>query len=207
MLARMLLAVGVVLAQITVVGLLVPSDWLVDQTRSEQQMLAEWLGTTTADEIVERSKATYHALLVAPGVVDAVTGHLTLPDGERDEGFKGVAETVFPYVEQRLQVLWTAIYQTILRVHTLGIWIPYLLPLWIPAIWQGFANRRIKQVSYGYTAPNRFHLAFIALLVTLTVVPIYLFFPLAVPPLAIPFWGIVLAGVLILGISNLQKQL
>ncbi len=208
MLARGLLAVAVVLVQVIAVGVLVPSDWLVEQTQAEQRMLAGWLGEATATRVVERSNAAYEALLVEPGIVEGVTAHLTLPGGEpRDSGFQGVAETVFPYVEQRLKVLWTAIYQLIMRAQILGIWLPYLLPLWIPALWQGFANRRIKQVSYGYAAPNRFHLAFMALLVTVAAVPIYLFLPLAVPPLAVPAWGIALAGVLILGVSNLQKQL
>ena len=206
-----LIMLVLLLLQILVVGVLVPSDFIERQIQNERSMAESWLGQGVAEHVDQRTEAAYTTTLVETGIIQGVHNHLTVDERERGQSdghsLEGVAETVFPYTESRLEVLWATLYQSFYRAHMILTWIPYLLPIWIPVIWQGVINRRIKQVSYGYASANRYHLSFMAVLLLLALIPFYLFAPVAVPPAFIPAWGMVLAAVMLVLITHFQKMI
>lgn len=207
--SRLVWFVVFLLVQMLVVGVLVPSDFLVRQVQLEREQTAQWFGETMAEELVEATNDRFNRWFVETGIVEAVRHHLVPTQEERaaEPEMDGIAETVFPFVETRLEVFWTVLYQSLQRAQLIAIWAPYMLPIWLPALWHGFAVRRVKQLSYGYAAPNRFHAAALVLAFLLTLVPAYLMAPLAIPPSVVPLWGFAVAWAGVVIVANLQKQL
>lgn len=207
--SRIMWFVVVLLIQLFVVGVLVPEDFLLRQVDAERTQTAQWFGDDMASRLVESTNDRFERWFVDSGFVAAVHRHLipTREERERESGMDGIADTVFPFVEKRLEVLWTIIYQSLQRAQLMAMWAPYMLPVLLPALWHGFAVRRVKQLSYGYAAPNRFHAAAIVLGFMVALVPAYLMAPLAIPPSVVPLWGGGVAIAIVVLVSNLQKQL
>lgn len=207
--SRLMLFVVLLLIQLFVVGLLVPEDFLLRQVELERSQTAQWFGDEMAQHLVVSTNDRFERWFVDSGVIPAVHRHLVPTPEERaqEKGMDGIAETVFPYVESRLEILWTILYQSLQRAQLMAMWAPYMLPVLLPAFWHGFAMRRVKQLSYGYAAPNRFHLAALSLAFLCTLIPAYLMAPLAIPPSVIPLWGGAFAAAIVVLVSNLQKQL
>ncbi len=200
----------VLLLEIMIVGVFTPSDWLETSIRKERVMVNNWLGPTTTQALIERTNTLYKAMFVETGLVRASYRYYIPTEDERKHslGMQTLGQRYFfPYVKTRIDVMWSAIYQSIQRMILLWLWMPYMLPLFVPAFIDGWQRRAIKKVTYGYASPVRYQTAFMLIVLLLAAIPFYLALPVAVTPLIVPAWAMALSGAVMLLSSNLQKKI
>lgn len=195
------------LLQIVLVGAIVPTNWLENQITSERQMTADWLGRNTLVDLVEKADSSFSSLFEETGMVAA--SYSIIPSREEKEGSVGLEELgsgIWPYVESRIQVMWITIYQGVQRMAMIQLWVPYMLPLFIPAFIHGMCVREIKKVSYGYASPVVYHAALQMMLLLIFLPLFYISLPLSIHPSAVLFWGVSLSICFVFLSSNIQKQ-
>ena len=199
----------VLLIEVIIVGVITPSDWLHRSIINERRMVEEWLGNEATLELVKHTNTFYKDVFVTPGIVKGSYGFIpTEEERERSGAFKDLGREKFhPFVKERIDILWAAIYQSIQRTALLLMWMPYALALFIPALIDGISIRSIKKVTYGYASPVRYHTAFHAVIMLFAAIPFYLALPIAVTPLVIPLWAAAISLAVMFMMSNLQKQL
>lgn len=196
------------LLQVILIGVMLPSNWLEKQVEAERQMTRDWMGSDTASQIIEQTNAWFNSWFRDTGAIEASYGLVpTEKQRAQSTGLESLGSSAWPYVEQRIQIAWLTVYQAMQRVSLSAMWLPYLLPLFIPAAIHGYCIRKIKQVSYGYASPVKYSAAGHAIAV-LSVLPLfYITLPIGIHPAAIFVWASGVAVLIMVMISNLQKQL
>lgn len=196
------------LLQIILVGTLVPSNWLEQQITSERQMTADWLGSNALIDLVEKADSSFSSLFEETGMVAA--SYTIIPSRDEKEassGLENLGNNIWPYIEGRIQVMWITIYQGVQRLAMIQLWIPYMLPLFIPAFIHGMCVREVKKVSYGYASPVVYHAALQMMMLLIFLPLFYISLPFSIHPSAVLYWGISLSICFIFLSSNLQKQI
>lgn len=196
------------LLQVILIGVMLPSNWLEKQVESERQMTRDWMGEATASKLIKHTNTWFNSWFRDTGAIEASYGLIpTRKQKGQSTGIEGLGGSVWPYVEQRIQIAWMTVYQAMQRLLLTAMWLPFLLPLFIPAAIHGYCVRKIKQVSYGYASPVKYSAAGHAIGV-LSVLPLfYITLPIGIHPAAIFAWAAVAAILIMVMISNLQKQL
>lgn len=204
-----LLTAIVLLLEVVIVGVLVPNHWLENSIVSEREMVTDWLGEDTTLSLIESTNKIYKYLFVDTNIVRYSYGLIpTEEERQRSRGFEEFGrDFFFPYVKSRIDVMWSAIYQSLQRTSLFLMWVPYMLPLFIPAIIDGLSIRNIKKVTYGYTSSVRYHTAYHILVLLLAAVPIYLAIPVAVTPISVLVWACIFSFSAMLMMANLQKKI
>lgn len=196
------------LLQVVLIGVILPSNWLEKQVESEREMTRQWMGGETASQIIEQTNSRFNSWFKDTGAIEASYGLVpTQKQKEQSGGLESLGESAWPYVEERIQIAWLTVYQALQRVSLSVMWLPFLLPLFIPAGIHGYCVRKIKQVSYGYASPVKYSAAGHAIAL-LSVLPLfYITLPIGIHPAAIFVWAIGVAILIMVMIANLQKQI
>jgi len=206
---HLFVALVILLIEVVIVGVFTPNDWLTRSIREERTMVTRWLGGKTTQALIQQTNTIYKTLFVDTGIVHASYGYIpTREDRQNSPGLEHLGERYyFPYFKDRIDVMWSAIYQSIQRLTLFMLWTPYMLPLFIPAMYDGLSIRNIKKVTYGYASPVRYQTAFLTIVFLLAAIPFYLAIPVAVTPMIVPLWTIVFSLAVMLMTSNLQKKI
>ena len=197
--------------EFVVVSLLIPAGWMQDiRTREREAMQAE-LGVHTAAAIVVTANAWYDAVFVAPGVVAASYRLVTLSPQDiaqaKASGLGPLSEAViWPWIEERLEVLWAMIEHAVRRLVLLVSWWPFALLIGLGASADGFLRRRVRQHSFAYASPLRHHLAVRLMVWTGAVATLALFLPIAWSPLAPPAVMAGAAALVGIALANTPKR-
>lgn len=197
--------------EFVVVSLLIPAGWMEDiRTREREAMQAD-LGVRTAAAIVVTANVWYDAVFVAPGVVAASYRLVTLSPQDiaqaKASGLGPLGEAViWPWIEERLGVLWATLEHAVRRLVLLVSWWPFAVLIGLGASADGFLRRRVRQHRFAYASPLRHHLAVRLLVWTSAVATLALFLPVAWSPLAPPAVMAGLAALLGLALANTPKR-
>jgi len=205
---RMLFWLIAWLIQIILIGSFLPSNFLQEQIISEREMTKNWMGIPTMDQLVTLSDASFNSKFVDTGAVKG--SYRIIPNYEErmnSTGISDMGDGLWSYVGSRIEVFWLTIYQAVQRWNTLLMWLPYLLPIMIPAVVHGLCVREIKKVSYGYASPVVYHSAGHALAFILALPLFYITSPINIHPSAIFIWGVMFSLVVLTLTSNIQKQI
>lgn len=198
------------LVEVIFVAALVSDDWLKTVQRTEDQMIDEYLGAGKDAEIRETATGWFDRLFVRTGARENVYRYFipSEPERQRSMGFQDVGrDSLFPFIEARLQVLWDSVYQSMRRFFLLLSWWPFLLAAVVPFAVDGLVQRRIKQSNFDYSSPLAHRYSFFAMLGTLYVLLLGLTFPFPVPPQAMPIaWGAI-AVALNVYLAHTQKRI
>lgn len=205
---RVLLILILWAIQVLVIGVLLPMDWLDRQVQREQEMTAAWLGQNTTEIVVNRANDLFTSAFDDTGLIDASFRLVpTREEREASVGMEDLGAPAWPYVNERLQIMWLTVYQGISRLSMLMLWLPYFLPIILPALIHGWTIREIKKVSYGYASPVVYHSAAHSLVALIFLPLFYITIPIAVHPAFVLAWGIGFAVTVLALASNFQKQL
>lgn len=195
------------LLQIALVGVLVPSDWLQNQISEERQMTADWLGRDTLIDLVDKADSSFSTMFEDTGMVAGSYAIIPSRQQRADSGaLENMGSSMWPYIESRIQVMWVTVYQGIQRMSMIQLWLPYLLPLFIPAFIHGMCVREIKKVSYGYASPVVYHAALQVMMMLVFLPLFYISLPISIHPAVVLAWGIALSICFVFISSNIQKQ-
>ena len=200
-----------ILVQVLTVLVLVPTTWLEDVIRIEDEMLYATLGEKTAYQVEEKGYRAYETVFVRTGITDYVR-LLFIPSEEeraRSRGMESLGqEGWFPWIESRGYALQLMLIQAFERLAHIYIWSPVMLLIFLPAAWDGYQNWQMKRTSLGYSSPfwHRIGVQMTGLSVMLMLIGTFVPFPL--PPIILP--ALIMIVIPFLGsivIANLPKRI
>lgn len=186
----------------------VPGEWTESVIKSERQKISQSLGVETVEWIHGKADKWYNATMIDSGVYDAMHHAVVPTRKERDSsrGMEGLGAAVWPWVENRLGALMYVIYQVFARVALLMVWAPYMLILFVPAVWDGLMSWRIKRTNFGYSSPviHRYGIRGMAAILQLTLIAF--FAPIALNPIFVPIAMMGVSVMIGMAIANFQKR-
>ena len=140
------------------------------------------------------------------GFMSASSPHKQAPPGSRPSGRRnphwglrmwGGRDSLFPFIAERIQVIWDGIYQAMRRFFLMLSWWPFLLSALMPFVSDGLARRKVKQSNFDYSSPLAHRYSFFALLGVLYLLLIGLTFPFPVQSSAMP----VVCGAIVVAVN------
>jgi hypothetical protein len=201
----------IIMTQILMVMVLVPTAWLEDVVRIEDEMLYATLGQETAYEVELKGYTAYDTVFVKTGITQHVK-MLFIPTEEERARSRGMEtlgqEGWFPWLESRGFALQLMLVQAFERLAHIYIWTPVMLMIFLPAAWDGYQNWQMKRTSLGYSSPfwHRLGIKMTGTSIMLMVMGTFLPFPL--PPIILP--ALIMIVIPFLGsivIANLPKRI
>jgi hypothetical protein len=188
---------------------LIPSAWSERAIELERGWLMQAQGEVSARAVIDRGVGWYEAAFVHTGVEPWSYRLVTLgPDDEPGRGFERMGDLpLWDWLAGRLNVIWDAVEQALVRVSLLAAWTPFFILTAVAALGDGLLRRRIRQHSYAYASPLAHRVAALALLWTALAVFFVLLLPIPLPTVAVPVVGILVAAALGVLATNAQKRL
>jgi hypothetical protein len=164
------------------------------------------LGRAADREIAQRGAGWFH---------DVAVKTQWMPDSLRwaaprhREGTTPLATTALrmrTMTGKRLIAVWWGIYAACYRFAMIVVWLPYALPIFAAALWDGWQRRKISKWRFEFTSPLRHryasrgagYLALIAIAVPALPIPI--------PPLGVPAALGLLAMAARFWVASIQKR-
>ncbi len=194
-----------ILTEIMLVVAFLGHSSIETQIYDEHAMAVTWMGEE-ADASYTLAYDKFKALFVDSGFVK--TSYETfVPTTEEQKPKDSFLTGSFSMFKERLDVLWAVILRSSQRSYLIFSWLPYTLLLAVPAAVDGWNQRAIKRVTFGYASPVRFHSAMFSLLLFLFLPFFYLFAPFSIHPAVIPIWSVCGGITLLVLSSNTQKVL
>lgn len=194
-----------------VVLMLLPSHYLVKTLEREQQYTYDYLGEDSYSYIIEKANDWYNTSIIETGTEDTLYDMFvpTAEDLEKDSnaGVSNLAPLYFKYAGSRVDTLMTVVYIIYYRVITMVVWIPMVGLMILAAYFEGYWERKIRQNSFKHASHTLHGIAFNTLKWFVLIIFIGMFIPLALPPLFYPVLGLVLACLIGISMSNLQKRI
>ncbi|MEA3642309.1 MAG: DUF4400 domain-containing protein [Lamprobacter sp.] len=202
-------AVMLLIMEFVLLSALIPADWSTRMRDQEVRWVSSQLGDETATAVFAATQRGYGTLFLRSGLVDA-SYELLLPDAavvtDTPELDKLAAVPIWPWVKQRLDLIWFAIYLAIQRLVVLFAWWPFILFVLIGAVADGVIRRRIRLAGFDYPSPLAHRLAVRVLIAMAFLVGFGLLLPLPVPPLAIPALAVIATAALAVLLTQTQKR-
>ncbi|MDN5862783.1 MAG: DUF4400 domain-containing protein [Salinisphaera sp.] len=197
------LFIGLVVVELAIVVLFVPSRALVDYNAGARAHVAAELGTATENKITDMASTWYRVSLVRPGFVEALDTFLF--GGETGIGSPDYSG--YQYVRDRVQTFWNVLFAVYYRLAVIIVWVPYLAPLILAVMIDAIQERRVRQARFSYVSPLMRSLSARSRTVLLSLLIVVLVLPVHMPALAYPF----VIGLLLLSswvtITHLQKHM
>lgn len=186
---------------------LAKESWVVEQMTQEQQMARLAMGEERAEAAIRRATGWYERTFVDSGI-QANSFRLLVPNEEekRLDPKPQVSAPLWNFVEQRLRVLWTIIYQAQQRASMALVWVPVALLMMLAFGVDGMVARKIKQTNFDYTSPVRHRYSVLAIDAAVALFLLALFAPMAISPVALPAFFLLLAISLAILMANVQKK-
>lgn len=202
------IAVMILLTQILVLLVFIPTD-MIDRTwRVEVRMLESLYSADTVKWIAESTYSVYSLLIEQTGISEGISWAL-LPENRADTGVDSIGSNFwFPYLEGRGKALQALMHLILIRVVALSVWIPLYILIMIPSILDGVFERSIKRYTFRYPSPLAHRMGVRTIGVTFFLVMVGLLSPIPVPPLILPVtMALAIATMGIAVIGNLPKKL
>lgn len=188
---------------------LVPTAWSEQVRDQETAWMRRALGPHTTEALFERTQDWSERLFVRTGLV-AGSYVLLLPDQTRIEHTPELGKLadspLWPWIRDRLDVIWQSLDMALVRVVHLLAWWPFFAFALLGGILDGLLRRRIRQSGFDYPSPLAHRLAVGALLWTGVLVSLGLLLPVAIPPLLVPLLGTLIAFAVGAMVTQTQKQ-
>ncbi|QSV17591.1 DUF4400 domain-containing protein [Photobacterium ganghwense] len=194
--------------EVCIILILIPGDYTKQMIVDESALIQKNLGTESQRWIYKRANEYYQASILDSGFYEA-THQLLIPTYEermKSKGMETMGADWFIWVESRLDASMNVVYQFYSRVAILQLWAPYMLFLFIPAIWDGVMTWNIKRTNFQYASPflHRYSMRSMWLVVIGTF--IVFCSPFTMHPTFIPLMLMLLAVSVGVNISNMQKR-
>lgn len=197
------------MVQLVVVLVLVPNEFVKDAIIKEANYVQRSLGTKSQEWIKGKAVTWYQHSIIDSGAYESVYNHL-IPSQEQAQNSKGMENMGvwwFKWVSERLEAIATLIYQFYTRLALLLMWLPYMLVLLLPAIYDGTMTRKIKLTNFDYASPVLHRYSMRATWIILTGIAVLFLAPIAIDPIYIPVALMVSCVLIGLAVGNLQKRI
>ena len=204
---KVLIFILLLFIELLIGSILLTRNYILDEINQEIKMTANFLGESAADAYQESANKTFKYLFVDTSLVEH-SYKLWIPDKTVNQyGLEGMGQRGFDEAESKINNMWDIVFKGVLRCTLFFSWVPFFLPLFIPAIINGLMERQVKKLNYGYASPVRFTAAYSFILSSGVIIPVYLIFPIAINPIVIPIWLALCTLSFLVMFSNLQKMI
>jgi hypothetical protein len=187
----------------------------VAQVHREQAALVDNLGEESANKIIQTADKTYIELFEDSGIHSGIIEHFGIPEKDLLENKPAFIDPLNPNTgavkyERKMQsyfvALFISFYEWIFRFTQLLIWLSFVFPFVLAAIWDGIVNRKIKAETFVYSHPSIYYGLWHAL-IFITFLSIFIFnIPFAIKPLIYPILITTVAFLIRSLVSNLQRS-
>jgi hypothetical protein len=203
-------AVTLVVMEFILLSALVPTAWSNRVRDLEDRWLNDLMGAETAELVLTSARSWYGTVFIDTGLVQG-SYELLLPDDASirttPELGKLAGSPLWPWVADRLDVVWQALYMAMQRISLLLAWWPFFAFVLVGAAIDGLLRRSIRQSGFDYPSPLAHRLALRGMLWLGVLVTLGLLAPLPVSPLAVPVTGAVAGMALAVMVTQTQKRL
>ena len=204
-----LLSLMIWLLEAVLVAALVSDDWLRTIQKTEDALTVAYLGKEKDAEVRNTAKRWFDRLFVKTDAKETVYRYFIPSEQERQHslGFENVGrDSLFPFIAERIQVIWDGIYQAMRRFFLMLSWWAFLLSALMPFVSDGLARRKVKQSNFDYSSPLAHRYSFFALLGVFYLLLVGLTFPFPLPPQSMPVACVALAMAVNVYSAHTQKR-
>lgn len=185
MLKWLLLGLLLLCLEIGIIAILLDDHAVLDAMATERTLATHWLGPARATRLEAQAQHWFNAHFVHPGWVGASYAAV-IPDAATRRRSGELAEmganSLFPYLQGRLALLWDTVRQLGYRLALLEFWLLYLTPLAPAVILDGWLRRRVKLAQFGNCSPALHRYSLYGILALLYGLLLCLLVPWPLPP-------------------------
>lgn len=194
--------------ELVIVLLFIPGDFTDKAIKQESLLVEKHLGVETRKWVKRKADAWYESSMIDSGFYVGMHRVFIPTQAEREKsiGMEGFGGWWFDYMDGRIKAFSKVVSQFYLRIAQFALWMPYMLILLLPSLFDGLMTWRIKRTNYDYASPiiHRYSSRIIVIIIFGAI--ILSFVPIAVSPMVMPIlmmlWS-VSAGLMV---GNFQKR-
>ena len=177
----------------------------------EYRTIQQWYGDEEKGNIAEGAASIYGFLMVDSKIDGVLRKHFTKPSIKNEEVAPGVKlpSGVAAYsknVDQYWQGLLDNFFLFCLRLAQAKLWMFYMLPFLLAALFDGFMRRKAKIASFKYTSPTLYNMSWHLIIFIVAGTLVAFSVTIALPTLAYPAVVLVIGLMLRMLISNIQHS-
>lgn len=200
----------ILLLQMVMIAILVPSSILKKASDIEYEWLDASYTDSTIRWITNTADDWHWSLTRETGLADGLA-FVFLPerDATRAKGMARIGDKVwYPFVEGRGEALDEMVRMTLVRIVSILIWVPLMLLIFLPAFFDGYMQRLIRQYTFQYPSPFLYRYGAKAVIIGSFLLFAVIMAPIPIPPVLGPIGCMVLVVVFaMIVIPNLPKRL
>lgn len=194
--------------EIIVVLVFIPGNFMELILKNEASLIDTYLGVETKNHVHLQAQRWYRSLMLDSGVYESIHYFLIPTEEQRanSRGMENFGLTVFQWVEHRLEAIGNVVYLMLTRISLILLWLPFMLLMLIPSLYDGYMTWKIKCTSFAYVSPVLHQLSIRGTMFLFFLILITLFIPFVVPPFFTPIFlllACLLSGMML---SNMQKR-
>lgn len=195
--------------EIVIVLLFVPGDFTNRAIKEESLLIEKHLGEESRKWVHNKADDWYKASMVSSGFYKGLHRTFIPTQQEKDnsKALEGFGGWWFDFLDVRIKSFSKVVYQFFLRVAQFQLWMPYMLILLIPSLFDGFMTWRIKRTNFDYASPVIHRYSFRAVFIIIIGAFLISFVPIAVSPVVMPFLMMLWAVAAGLMVGNYQKRI
>ena len=178
------------LFQMLFIAAMLPVKILTDTGKQESELVRQFLGEETALTLRKKSDELFNRWFNETGIVKE-TFKTFIPTEKQKKNSKGMEDLggkAFTYAEQRLTVMWTAVYLGIHRVLSIVMWLPGFIPFLMAAGFDAWKQRKVKMLNFASPSASIYGTCKTILWASMIAPIMIALFPFPVPPVAAPLW-------------------
>ena len=188
--------------------LLIPGSYTDKAIEKESVLVSQNLGPDSQLWINEKASQWYISTVIESGFYEGIHNYFIPSEEEKksSKGMENLGGVWFEWIEGRIEALTSMIFQLYSRLALITMWSPYILILFIPAIFDGLMVRKVKQTNFESASTMRIFYSSRGLMLVIFLLFLSLFLPVAVNPSIIPV-ALMLCCVLVgIALGNMQKR-
>lgn len=194
--------------EVVIVLIFVPGDFTTRAIKQETLLIEKHLGKDTRKWVTGKADAWYQSSVIDSGFYTGL--HRTfIPTQEEKDGslaLESFGGWWFDFLSARINTFTKVIYQFYLRTAQFYLWMPYMLILLVPSLFDGLMTWRIKQTNFDYASPVVHRYSTRAIFFIVVGAFLISFFPIVITPILMPIlmmlWSVA-AGLMV---GNYQKR-
>lgn len=185
------------------------SEFARKQTQIEGEKIEKILGLETANAITKKADQWFYELIEANQIEEKTLRHFVPTDEEkaRSRGMETMGDWLFPLVEDRVVGTFDMIFWIFKRIALMLIWLPLLVPLSLVSLFDGVLQRRIKLENFAMASPLIQRIGTLGSVFASCALLLCFFIPYAIDPHIAPALLGIIAMLIGMSVSNMQKRL
>lgn len=203
------LILWILIIEIVVGIVFLSNNWIENLSHKEEILVESTLGVNTNNYAKNKAEAWHKSAIIDSGLY-AELEYMLIPtekEARNSRGLEKMGKGWFKWWGERIDSFSSYVYQVMYRTALLSVWLPYVLILFVPAIFDGVMSRKIKSTNFDYASPvlHRYGLRGSGFL--LVGLGVSMFLPFSLNPMIVPIVFMTVCVLIGLSFGNMQKRI